>query len=156
VKRISYAEFWERIGARRARADRLRIRYKFLNVHLRFTVATENELAIGCASPRGAKLSETSMKNILSAALAVVALGIASLAPTAPARADSAGAAVAAGIGGLAVGTIVGGALARPAPPVYYPAPAPVYVEPHCWRERRPVFDEYGEVIGYRPQRVCE
>ena len=97
------------------------------------------------------------MKNILSAALAAVTLGAASLAPMAPARANSAGAAVAAGIGGLAIGAIVGGALAQPAPPVYYGAPAPVYVEPpHCWRERSLVFDEYGEVIGYRPHRVCE
>ena len=106
---------------------------------------------------KGATLSETSMKNILAAALAVVALGVASVTPAAPARANSAGAAVAAGIGGLAVGAMLGGAMARPAPPVYYGAPAPVYVEePRCWRERSPVFDEYGEVIGYRPQRVCE
>jgi hypothetical protein len=102
-------------------------------------------------------LSETSMKNILAATLAVVALGVAFLTPTAPARANSAGAVVAAGIGGLALGAIAGGALASPAPPAYYAAPAPVYVEePRCWRERRPVFDEYGDVIGYRPQRVCE
>jgi hypothetical protein len=25
-----------------------------------------------------------------------------------------------------------------------------------CWVERRPVFDEYGEVIGSRPRRICE
>lgn len=89
------------------------------------------------------------MKNILTAALAVFALGVASL--TAPARADSTGAAVAAGVGGLAVGAIVGSALARPAPPVYVEAPPP-----RCWVEPRPVFDEYGEVIGSRPRRVCE
>jgi hypothetical protein len=99
------------------------------------------------------------MKNILAAALAVVALGVASFTSTAPARADSTGAAIAAGVGGLAAGAILGGVLARPPAPVYEVAPAPVYVEPplpRCWRERRPVFDEYGEVIGYRPQRVCE
>jgi hypothetical protein len=96
------------------------------------------------------------MKKILAAALVSVTLGVASIAPTAPAHADSSGAAVAAGIGGFALGAMTGGAMARPAPPppVYY---APAYVEaPHCWRERRPVFDEYGEVIGYRPRRVCE
>ena len=101
--------------------------------------------------------SETSMKKMLATVLASVTLGVASLAPTAPAYADSTGAAVAAGISGFALGAMTGGALAQPAPPVYYGAPAPVYVEPpHCWRERRPVFDDYGDVIGYRPRRVCE
>jgi hypothetical protein len=111
------------------------------------------------------------MKHLLAKTLAaaVVAGGL-TLAPIAPARADSAGAAVAAGIGGFALGALAGGALAQPGPPpVYYGAPGygptPAYVgrprryQPvyeHCWRERRPVFDEYGEVIGYRPQRVCE
>ena len=102
------------------------------------------------------------MKKTLSTLFAALSIGAMTAVPTAPACADSAGAAVAAGIGGLALGTIIGGAV-RPAPPVVYPAP--VYVEPayrarpvyeNCWRERRPVFDEYGEVIGYRPQRVCE
>lgn len=92
-------------------------------------------------------------QKALSAALVVAAL---SLAPTAPARAD-AGPAIAAGIGGFALGAIAGGALAQPRPPVVYEA-APVYVAPppHCWVERRPVFDEYGDVIGSRPRRFCE
>jgi len=95
---------------------------------------------------------------------AVVAVGLAlalfsgSTMTASPARADDAGAAVAAGIGGLAVGAIVGGALARPAPaPVYYPAP--VYVAPpppRCWVEQVPVFDEYGYPAGYRPRRICQ
>jgi len=97
------------------------------------------------------------MKKMLAAVLASVTLGVTSLGPTASARADDAGAAVAAGIGGFALGAMTGGAMARAAPPVYYGAPQPVYVEPpHCWRESRPVFDEYGDVIGYRPRRVCE
>jgi hypothetical protein len=97
------------------------------------------------------------MKKMLAAVLASVTLGVASLGPTASARADDAGAAVAAGIGGFALGAMTGGAMARPAPPVYYGAPAAAYVEaPHCWRERRPEFDEDGEVVGYRPRRVCE
>ncbi|PPD43373.1 MAG: hypothetical protein CTY15_10095 [Methylocystis sp.] len=89
------------------------------------------------------------------AILAAVATGALVLASIAPARADSAGAAVAAGIGGFALGAIAGGALAQPAPPpvVYYEPPPP---PPHCWVERRPVFDEYGEVIGSRPRRICE
>ncbi|TLG71834.1 hypothetical protein [Methylocystis sp. B8] len=90
------------------------------------------------------------MKNILTATLGF-ALGVTSLTPMAPARADSTGAAIAAGVGGLAVGAIVGSALSRPAPPVYIEA-----LPPRCWVQPRPLFDEYGEVIGSRPRRVCE
>lgn len=93
------------------------------------------------------------MRKTLAAFLAASAI-VAAIVPTAPARADSAGPAIAAGIGGFALGAIAGGALARPAPPpvVYVEEPPP----PRCWTERRPVFDEYGEVIGTRPRRVCE
>lgn len=96
------------------------------------------------------------MRKTIATLSAALALGAAALAPVAPARADSAGPAIAAGIGGFALGAIAGGALANSAPPVVY-APGPVYVAPPvCWVERRPVFDEYGEVIGSRPRRVCE
>lgn len=85
------------------------------------------------------------------AALMIVASPLVAL----PARADSAGPAIAAGIGGFALGAIAGGALAQPAPPpVVYAAPPPPPIR--CWVERRPVFDEYGEVIGSRPRRICE
>lgn len=94
------------------------------------------------------------MRKTTAAILAVSAIGALTLA-AAPARADSAGAAVAAGIGGFALGAIAGGALAQPAPPppVYYAPPPP---PPRCWVERRPVFDEYGVEIGSRPRRICE
>jgi hypothetical protein len=97
------------------------------------------------------------MRRTIATLSAALALGAASLAPIAPAHADSAGPAIAAGIGGFALGAITGGALANSGPPVVY-APAPVYVAPPpvCWVERRPVFDEYGEVIGSRPRRICE
>lgn len=91
------------------------------------------------------------MRKTLATILAVSAIGAITLS-AAPARADSAGPAIAAGIGGFALGAIAGGALAQPAPPVVYVEPPP----PRCWTERRPVFDEYGEVIGSRPRRVCE
>ena len=63
---------------------------------------------------------------------------------------------VAAGaVGGLAVGTLFGAAIARPAP--VYVAPAPVYVEPTCyWTRGSPVWDGYRG-IWYRPRiQVCD
>lgn len=94
------------------------------------------------------------MRKTTAAIFAVSAIGALTLAAV-PARADSAGAAVAAGIGGFALGAIAGGALAQPAPPppVYYAPPPP---PPRCWVERRPIFDEYGVEIGSRPRRICE
>jgi hypothetical protein len=96
------------------------------------------------------------MRKSLATILAASAIGALTLSP-APARADSAGPAIAAGIGGFALGAIAGGALARPAPPpvVYYDAPPPP-PPPRCWVERRPIFDEYGVEIGSRPRRICE
>ncbi|QGM97870.1 hypothetical protein [Methylocystis parvus] len=90
------------------------------------------------------------MRNTLAAILAASAIGVATL----PAHADSAGPAIAAGIGGFALGAIAGGALAQPAPPPVYYAPPPP--PPRCWVERRPIFDEYGVEIGSRPRRICE
>jgi len=69
---------------------------------------------------------------------------------------------VAAGIvGGLAVGTLFGAAVAggpryyQPAP--VYVAPAPVYVAPECyWTRGEPVFDRYRGA-WFRPRvRVCD
>ncbi len=95
------------------------------------------------------------MRKFIATILAASAIGAFTL-PAAPALADSAGPAIAAGIGGFALGAIAGGALAQSAPPpVVYAAPPPP-PPVHCWMERRPVFDEYGEVIGSRPRRICE
>jgi len=73
-----------------------------------------------------------------------------------PAAAD--GGRDAALFGGLAAGAIIGGALASG--PHYYAPPAPIYApEPvyaDCFFERRPVFDSWGNFVGYRRVRVCE
>lgn len=102
------------------------------------------------------------LAKTVAGGLIALAIGAAPLAGATPAAAGDPGAAIAAGIGGFALGALAGSA-ARPAPPPYYGAPAyypaPVYEAPppyRCWRERRPVFDEFGEVAGYRPTRVCE
>lgn len=98
------------------------------------------------------------MKRIVSAALALATLaGVSAQTPTVAAEGRNA-----ALFGGLAAGALIGGALvgatrpayAEPAPPpvVVYEEPAPVV----CHRERRPLFDEYGDVAGYRTVKVCQ
>jgi len=80
--------------------------------------------------------------------------------PPAPAQAGGRG--VAAGvIGGFAVGTMFGAAIAQPRPyygpgPVYV-APAPVYVGPRrCyWTRGEPVWDSYYGVWRRPRMRVC-
>jgi PXPV repeat (3 copies) len=69
---------------------------------------------------------------------------------------------VAAGVvGGLALGTLFGAAVASGpryyAPAPVYVAPAPVYVEPTCyWTRGAPVWDGYRG-IWYRPRiQVCD
>ena len=91
-----------------------------------------------------------SSRQGLAAGLA--ALTVFSGLSTTPATAG--GGDVAAGLlGGLAVGTIVGSAVAQPR--YYYYAPPPVYVPgPRCWLERERVWDGYGYVI--QGVRVCE
>ena len=101
-----------------------------------------------------------SLRSMGIAAVTALAVGGAMMAATAPAEAHywHRGGAVAAGVlGGLAVGTVVGSALAAPPPVVYeepvYPAYRPRYVVhrlPACenfrrvdW-ERRVWIDDYG------------
>jgi hypothetical protein len=94
--------------------------------------------------------------RIISTLLLSASLGASTLvASPAPSHADNGQ--VAAGIiGGLAVGTLFGAAVAQPR---YY-EPAPVYVAPapvSCyWTRGRPVWDEYRG-IWIRPRvQVCD
>ena len=87
-------------------------------------------------------------KKTLTAALGAVALAGAITASSAPAEARS-GRNAAWIAGGVAAGLLGAAALSNA-----YAAPA--YAAPSCWRERRPVFNRYGEVVGYRAIRVCE
>jgi|SRR5216683_7054693 hypothetical protein len=93
----------------------------------------------------------------LPAVIATCAMvAMTAIAAPSPSRADNGQ--VAAGIiGGLAVGTLFGAAVAQPR---YYYAPAPVYVAPPppaCyWTRGRPVWDDYRGV-WVRPRiQVCD
>jgi hypothetical protein len=103
-------------------------------------------------------------------ALAAAATIAVSLAGTATdASAQRGGGAFAAGlIGGLAAGAIVGSAIANSGPgPAYVVAPGPGYVvypgyaaavpAPGCYWTRMPLYDAYGNVVGWRgrPVVVC-
>lgn len=65
------------------------------------------------------------------------------------------GPAIAAGvIGGLVAGSFAAQA-ARPyyRGPVYYRHDP--FLAPACYRQRRPLFDHWGNVVGYRIVRIC-
>ena len=113
-------------------------------------------------------LKEMLMKKTLVAfaAAATVATAIATT-PT-PANAGCwGGCAVGAGVLGFVAGAIVGNAVANAAPPAYVAAPGPGYVVypaytaplpgPRCYWTRQPVYDMYGNVVGWRgrPIAVC-
>ncbi len=106
------------------------------------------------------------MKKTFVALAAAATLGLATLAPTtadAQCRGWGCGAAVGLGVlGGLAIG----GAIANSAYPAYAPAPGyvgyPGYAAPYpvgCpggYWARRPVYDGWGNVVGYsRPRFFC-
>jgi hypothetical protein len=52
-------------------------------------------------------------------------------------------------VGGLALGAVAGGGYPSAA---YYVAPA----YEGCYFARRPIYDGWGEFVGYRRVRVCE
>jgi hypothetical protein len=112
-------------------------------------------------------MKETRMKKTLTALLAAAAFAAASTSLPAPAEARCVGCVVGAGIGGFVAGAIVGSAIAnsRPAyvvaPPagyVVYPAYYAAAPGPNCYWTRRPVYDAYGNVVGWRgrPVAVCQ
>ncbi|WP_460450360.1 hypothetical protein [Alsobacter sp. SYSU BS001988] len=99
----------------------------------------------------------TSHRTNRSRILAAAAAALVAAAIGAPAQArDGQNGAL---FGGLAAGAVLGGVVANSMNrgPVYreVEAPPPVVYE-ECRRVRRPLFDEYGAVAGYRTVRVCD
>ena len=103
-----------------------------------------------------------------AATLAIAAVSVPSDANAQWRRHGGGGAGLAAGIiGGLAAGAIIGSATRGSWGPEYAPAPGyvvyPAYAQgapvdcPDGYWTRRPVYDRYGEVVGWRgrPHFVC-
>jgi hypothetical protein len=116
----------------------------------------------------GRRLKEIRMKKTLIAVCAVASLAAASASVPTPAEARCVGCVVGAGVAGFAAGAIVGSAIANAnAAPAYVVAPPAGYVAypayyaalpgPNCFWTRRPVYDVYGNVVGWRgrPIAVC-
>ena len=85
----------------------------------------------------------------LAASAAVLAMSLAA----APAEARRGrNAAIALGVlGGLAVGGLLANEYHHPG---YYPAYNPGY-DNDCYWERRPIYDYWGNLTGYRRARIC-
>ena len=57
---------------------------------------------------------------------------------------------------GLLGGAVLGGVIANEyRHPGYYPAYNPGYQDNDCYWERRPIYDYYGNLTGYRRARIC-
>ena len=107
------------------------------------------------------------MKTTLTAIAAVSVFALASVSTPNEAQAGCRGCGLGLGIvGGLAAGAIIGGAIANSQYPAYavapgyvaypaYAAPIPVACPGGYWA-RRPLVDQWGNVVGYsRPRFFC-
>jgi len=108
------------------------------------------------------------MTKTLTALVAAATLAAATAAVPSTADARCFGCAVGAGVvGGLVAGAIIGSAVAQPPPPAVVVAPGPGYVAypayaaplpgPGCYWTRVPVYDAFGNIVGWRgrPVAVC-
>lgn len=101
-------------------------------------------------------------KRSLTAAMTAAVLAAALSAAPAEAR-NGRNAALAAGVvGGLALGALALGAQRRQSyddgyyhHPAYYPAYNPGYEESSCYWEKRPIYDYWGNLSGYKRARIC-
>jgi hypothetical protein len=113
-------------------------------------------------------LMENRMKMTFTALVAAATIATATAAAPTQADARCFGCAVGAGVvGGLVAGAIIGSAVAN-SRPAYVVAPGPGYVAypayaaalpgPNCYWTRMPVYDAFGNVVGWRgrPVAVCQ
>jgi hypothetical protein len=108
------------------------------------------------------------MKKTLAVLFTAATIAVATAAAPSPADARCYGCGVGAGlVGGFVAGALVGSAVASAAAPAYVAAPTPGYIVysgyaaplpgPNCYWTRMPVYDAYGNPIGWRgrPVAVC-
>ena len=91
-------------------------------------------------------------KKIATTTVLVAGLSSAAIvSTTAPAAAwVNDGAAAAIGLGAFAVGAMAGGAMGGPG----YSEHHVIYHD--CYSARRPVYNHWGDVVGFRRMRVCD
>jgi hypothetical protein len=106
----------------------------------------------------------TRFKKALLTSVTVLALGSALAVSATPASARDAGTVIAGALGGFTAGAILGSTLGHHGnysggyySSGYYPSEdyAPVYTR-SCYAERRPIYDSWGDFVGYRHVRVCD
>ncbi|SRR6266508_985505 len=108
---------------------------------------------------------EILMKKALTTVLAAATIAVSLAASATDASAQRRGGAIAAGVAaGFIGGAIVGSAIAN-SRPAYVVAPGPGYVVysgyaaplpgPNCYWTRQPVYDPYGNIIGWRGRAIA-
>lgn len=95
------------------------------------------------------------MKRYLYSASALVLAAPLILAAPAQAGGVSPGAAAGIGIGSFLLGGALG-SMAAPPPAYAYPPPVYYAPRPRCWYQRVPLYDDWGNFMGYSRQRVCQ
>lgn len=105
-------------------------------------------------------MTSVSTKSLIGGVASLALLGALG---AGPAEARHGGEIAAGVIGGLALGAIAGSAAANAnGYNGYNGGYAPAYAAPQpyygggCYYQRRPVYDEDGELVGHRRVRVCE
>ena len=96
----------------------------------------------------------TISNKTLTAALAALTMGAGLALSAAPAEAKFGR--NAAFFGGIAAGVVGAGLIANAYSRPAYAAPAPVYYGGSCWTERKAVYNGWGDVVGFRPVRICQ
>ena len=129
-------------------------------------IRTTQPLPAFGAEPTLKEILEILMQKTLTALLAAATIAVSLAGSASDASAQRGGAFAAGLIGGIAAGAIVGSAIAN-SRPAYVVAPGPGYIAypgyavalpgPNCYWTRMPVYDAYGNPVGWRgrPVAVC-